>query len=128
MTLQHSVSVCRTCPRYAPNSGTFGRTLVRELTDSLFIGHVSLLMVACLGACRQPGAVAFDAPHKARLRFAGLDANQTSELVAAIDAYITATPDSVAQLLSPVMRTHLSAVSPKYHVQATNFSTNTQLP
>jgi predicted metal-binding protein len=73
-----------------------------------------MLMVTCLGSCKEPGAIALDSPQKDRLRFSRLDAGDIAPVVAAVDVYrATSTGHIDLDNLPLSLRARLNAVSPK---------------
>lgn len=115
MTEMHdSVSICRTCPRDQHDSGALGYAIARKLGERLARLGIGVLMVNCLGACKQPGVVALDSPLKDRIRFSGLCVDDAELLSTAVDAYVASRPGQFdLQALPVILRKRLSAVSPK---------------
>jgi predicted metal-binding protein len=111
---QDSVSICRTCPRYLHESGAFAMIFGEGMRAALHKRGVPLLMVTCLGSCKQPGAIALDSPWKDRLRFSRLNADDIEMLICAVDTYRAAPAGRIdLDKLPPTLRSRLSAVSPK---------------
>ena len=74
-----------------------------------------MLMVTCLGSCKQPGAIALDSPWKDRLRFSWLDANDFAPVVGAVETYRAASAGPIELDNFPTsLRSRISAVSPKH--------------
>jgi predicted metal-binding protein len=112
---QDSVLICRTCPRNRNESGAFGIILAEGIRAALRERGVRVLMVTCLGSCKQPGAVALDSPGKERLRFSGLSAVDIEPLIGAVDVYQAASSGRMDIDKFPTsLRSRLSAVSPKH--------------
>ena len=116
----HVLLICRTCPRGQQTSEEPSVVLARQLGERCDSLGMELLRVNCLGACRQPCAVALDAPDKPRLRFSGLraseDAASLDELIVAYRQSVTGDPTSLA--IPAALRSALSAVSPKLRPSA----------
>jgi predicted metal-binding protein len=111
---QDSLSICRTCPRDRHESGAFAIILLAGIRAALSERGVRVLMVTCLGSCKQPGAVALDSPWKDRLRFSRLDADEIEPLIGAVEVYQATSAGRIdLDKLPPSLRQRLSAVSPK---------------
>lgn len=111
---QESVSICRSCPRYRQDSGSFGRAVADRLTGELHERGVALLMVTCLGSCKTPGAIALDAPRKDRIRVSDLGTADTEPLLNLLDAYLASPTGRLdPRQLPPSLRPRVSAISPK---------------
>lgn len=116
---QNSLSICRTCPRYQCNSGSFAREMAPLLNRVLHVCRIRILLVTCLGSCRNPGALAFDSPGKHRLRLSGLRSEQVEAIVSAVDAYCASSTGEIdLDTHARALRNHLSAVSPKRKIAA----------
>ena len=114
MNLMHSLLICRTCPRDGSASGAPGAVLAQSLGDSLASCGVRILRVNCLGSCRQPCAVALDAPSKYRLRFSNLEPTDARDLAVVIGYYCSSESGRIPlECLPPRLRERLSAVAPK---------------
>jgi predicted metal-binding protein len=88
--------------------------LAARLCDALAADGVQLLRVNCLGACRQPCAVALDEPHKARLRFSNLSLAHVADLGVVLRRYRESDSGCLPLDSLPLaLRSRLSAVSPK---------------
>jgi predicted metal-binding protein len=89
--------ICRTCPRYDPTaSGDFGRALTAAIAGNPLGDKVNIRNVQCLGGCPAAGVIAVDGPGKARVRFTGLDVDDTDAILDAVtahDACPTGVPD-----------------------------------
>ncbi|MEP7243550.1 MAG: DUF1636 family protein [Gammaproteobacteria bacterium] len=110
----NSLLICRTCPRDAQESGLPGAELAARLSDIIECHGVQLLRVSCLGACRQPCAVALDAPRKQRLRFSRLDSSDACDLEVVIQRYCLSEDGCLPPHMLPLaLRDRLSAISPK---------------
>jgi predicted metal-binding protein len=82
---------------------------------------VRVLMVTCLGSCKQPGAVALDSPWKDRLRFSRLKADEIEPIIGAVDVYQATSSGRInIDKLPPSLRSRLSAVSPKVRPASTH--------
>lgn len=107
----HILTICRTCPR----DGARDYALPAKLR-SLFATEPGwkTMQVECLGSCREPAAVAFDAPDKWRLRFSGLAEADAPDLLAAARVYAGAPDGNPSdESLPEKLRRRLSARSPK---------------
>jgi predicted metal-binding protein len=105
--------VCRTCPRYESDSGSFGNRLDPELSAARSRG-VRVRHVPCVGGCPHAGNVALDGPGKPRVRFSYLttdDAEQLLDAAVAYDASATGTPGDWD--VPPTLKDRLTAVTPK---------------
>jgi predicted metal-binding protein len=105
--------VCRTCPRYEPDSGSFGDTLDPALAAASARG-VRLRHVPCVGGCPQAGNIALDGPGKPRVRFSSLrteDAEDLLDAAVAYDASASGHPDDWE--VPPALEGRLTAVTPK---------------
>ena len=105
--------VCRTCPRYESDSGSFGNELDPALAHARSRG-VRVRHVPCVGGCPHAGNVALDGPGKPRVRFSALTIDDADDLLvaaAAYDASATGTPGDW-DVPAP-LKDRLTAVSPK---------------
>lgn len=109
----HCVSICRTCPRNSPESGAFGLLLSNRLKSRLESRGIRMLMVTCLGSCRQSGTIVLDAPAKYRVRFADLSVADADMIATIIDAYVGSSSGELDEQALGPMRKNLSAVAPK---------------
>lgn len=72
------------------------------------------MMVQCLGSCRRPCAVAFDAPEKARIRFSGLAVQDADKLVQAAFQYAQCNAELPSHSAFPLaLQSSISAIAPK---------------
>ena len=73
-----------------------------------------MLMVTCLGSCKQPGTIALDSPWKDRIRLSWLNADDFELVAGAVEVY-RATSAGRIELdnFPPSLRSRISAVSPK---------------
>ena len=110
----HLLLICRTCPRDTASSGTPGGALAATLGKSAASWGVQVLRVNCLGSCRQPCAVALDAPTKYRLRFSNLQPSDAGDLEKVVQQYCMSDSGRIAaENLPPALRGRLTAVAPK---------------
>ena len=110
----HTLLICRTCPRDTASSGTPGGSLAATLGKTVASWGVQVLRVNCLGSCRQPCAVALDAPSKFRLRFSNLQPGDAGDLEKVVRQYCLSDSGRIAtESLPPALRGHLTAVAPK---------------
>jgi predicted metal-binding protein len=110
----HSLLICRTCPRDGSASGTPGAMLAESLSSSMASCGVRILRVNCLGSCRQPCAVALDAPTKFRLRFSNLEPADARDLEVVVERYCSSASGQIPlENLPARLRERLSAVAPK---------------
>jgi predicted metal-binding protein len=110
----HSLLICRTCPRDGSASGAPGAVLAETPSGSMASCGVRILRVNCLGSCRQPCAVALDAPTKFRLRFSNLEPADALDLEAVVKRYCSSESGRIpVENLPPRFRERLSAVAPK---------------
>jgi predicted metal-binding protein len=110
----NTVAICRTCPRDQPRSGEPGLALYNEMKETLTSQGMTVMMVHCLGSCRKPCAVAFDAPEKPRVRLSGLNEADAANLIDAALEYQQAVSDDVRITMFPAeLRGHVTAISPK---------------
>jgi predicted metal-binding protein len=77
--------VCRTCPRYQPETGAFGLALRAALANF----DISTRTVECVGSCTRPGSVALDSSGKTRVRFSDLNATDIPAVLDAAAAHDT---------------------------------------
>ncbi|MFC5137682.1 DUF1636 family protein [Actinomycetospora rhizophila] len=113
--------VCRTCPRYESDSGSFGDELDPALTRAAARG-VRVRHVPCVGGCPRAGNVALDGPGKPRVRFSSLTADDADDLVeasAAYDASATGVPGDW-EVPAP-LEGRLTAVTPKRIIDSGRF-------
>jgi predicted metal-binding protein len=106
--------VCRTCPRDDRNTGAFGSSFDRAVTDVARARGLRVRHVPCLGGCPHSGNVGLDAMGKARVRFSGIspdDAGDLVEAAAAYDASPTGMPGDWT--VPPSLAPRLTAVTPK---------------
>src|SRR5690606_39456758 len=97
-----------------PRSGQFGDALRSALRPRLEPEGIAVMMVECLGSCRRPGAVAFDAPDKARIRVSDLNSQDATALVRAALEYSRGKYDAGPAAFPPGLRQKVSAVAPKH--------------
>jgi predicted metal-binding protein len=110
-----TIAICRTCPRDTPQSGTFGLELRAAIRSKLADNGISIMMVQCLGSCRRPCAVAFDAPYKARVRFSDLAVQDSGLLIQAALQYAQFNAVSPSHEAFPkVLQSRISAIAPKH--------------
>jgi predicted metal-binding protein len=110
----HSLLICRTCPRDGAASGAPGIVLAASLSGPLAACGVRILRVNCLGACRQPCAVALDAPSKFRLRFSNLGPADARDIELVAQRYRLSQNGRIPlESLPAGLRGRLSAVAPK---------------
>ncbi|WP_370551994.1 DUF1636 family protein [Haliea sp. E1-2-M8] len=111
----HTIAICRTCPRDTPQSGTFGLELRAELRTRLADDGPSIMMVQCLGSCRKPCGVAFDAPNKARIRLSDIAVQDAGLLTQAARNYVHfGTALSSLNVFPMALRSRISAIAPKH--------------
>jgi predicted metal-binding protein len=109
--------VCRTCPRDARDTGSFGVDLDRAVDDLARRRGVRVRHVPCLGGCPHPGNAGLDAMGKPRVRFSGLDPADPDDARALVEAAARydASPSGLPgdwQVPEP-LRGRLTAVTPK---------------
>ncbi len=112
-----SITICRTCPRDAPQSGVYGTNLRKAVQAELQSHGVEVLMVHCLGNCRVPCSVALDSPQKNRIRFSGVDIQDARDLIDTAIAYSrsqSGVADNVG--FATALKSKISAVSPKHSI------------
>jgi predicted metal-binding protein len=84
------------------------------MKEQLTSHGMTVMMVHCLGSCRTPCAVAFDAPTKPRVRLSGLQDVNASDLINAALGYRQAASDDVSVSTFPTrLQRHVTAISPK---------------
>jgi predicted metal-binding protein len=114
---QESVSICRSCPRYRQDCGSFGRAVADRLAGELNKRGVAVLMVTCLGSCKTPGAIALDAPRKDRIRVSDLCTADAEPLLKLVDAYLASPTGRLdLQHFPSSLRARVSAISPKINL------------
>jgi predicted metal-binding protein len=102
--------VCRTCPRYQPETGAFGLALRAALATS----DIPIRTVQCVGSCTRPGSVALDSSGKTRVRFSDVSAADIPAVLdaaAAHDASDTGHPDDWQ--IPDSLSHRISAITPK---------------
>ncbi len=109
--------VCRTCPRDARDTGSFGADLDRAV-DALARGRgVRVRHVPCLGGCPRSGNAGLDGMGKPRVRFSAIDAADPEDAVALVEAAARydASPSGLPGdwEIPEALRERLTAVSPK---------------
>ena len=110
-----TIAICRTCPRDTPQSGAFGLELRAAVRSKLAGNGINVMMVQCLGSCRRPCAVAFDAPEKARIRFSDLVLQDAGVLIQAALQYAQFTDVLRDHHAFPkTLQSRISAIAPKY--------------
>lgn len=110
--------ICRTCPRDQRDSGGPGLRLAKRLAAVAAERQFQLLRVNCLGACRQPCAMALAAPAKLRLRFSGLEETDGDAIEQLLTTYQHSSDGRLeAEQIPPSLRSALSAVSPRRQPQ-----------
>ncbi|WP_433799893.1 DUF1636 family protein [Actinomycetospora sp. CA-084318] len=114
--------VCRTCPRYEPDSGSFGDALDPALAAAPARG-IRVRHVPCVGGCPHTGNAALDGPGKPRVRFSHLTADDADDLLEATVAYDASptgmpedwvVPDSLAGRISAVTDKRLPMSSGRF--------------
>jgi predicted metal-binding protein len=109
--------VCRTCPRDARDTGSFGAALDQAVDDLARRRGVRVRHVPCLGGCPRSGNAGLDAMGKPRIRFSAIDAADPDDAAALVeaaaryDASGSGLPDDWG--IPAPLRTRLTAVSPK---------------
>jgi predicted metal-binding protein len=105
--------VCRTCPRYEADSGSFGDRLDLALTHARSHG-VRVRHVPCVGGCPHAGNIALDGPGKPRVRFSSLTTDDADDLLAAAAAYDASPTGTPGDWDVPApLKDRLTAVTPK---------------
>jgi predicted metal-binding protein len=109
--------VCRTCPRDARDTGSFGADLDRAVDDLARRRGVRVRHVPCLGGCPRPGNAGLDAMGKPRVRFSDIDPAEPDDAAALVEAAARydASPSGLPddwQVPDP-LRARLTAVTPK---------------
>lgn len=110
----NTLAICRTCPRDTAETGKFGIALRQILEDELSGEHIEIMMVQCLGSCRNPGNVAFDAPDKPRIRISDVTPRDADWLLCAASTYVRAGDRlSSTEMFPPALQLKISALAPK---------------
>ena len=105
--------VCRTCPRYEADSGSFRDQLDPALTHARSHG-VRVRHVTCVGGCPHAGNIALDGPGKPRVRFSYLTTDDADDLLSAAAAYDASTTGTPGDWDVPApLKDRLTAVTPK---------------
>lgn len=102
--------VCRTCPRYQSDTGSF----LQNAEHALAASGIDYRVVQCVGGCNHPGNIALDAPGKARVRISGLTSEHFDAILTATTAHhrsATGIPDEWQ--LPDELAGHITAVTPK---------------
>ena len=109
-----SIAICRTCPRDTPLSGTCGTELRDAVRAELQNHGIEVLMVHCLGNCREPCSVALDSPRKFRVRLSGLDTQDARDLIDTAIGYARS-KHGIADdgAFASALKSKISAISPK---------------
>ncbi|MEX2497206.1 MAG: DUF1636 family protein [Woeseia sp.] len=110
----NTLAICRTCPRDTTETGNFGIALHELLKNELSGKAIEIMMVQCLGSCRMPGNVAFEAPDKTRIRLSGITLQDADWLLCAASNYVRTgdrLPDT--ELLPHALQLKISALAPK---------------
>ena len=75
---------------------------------------INIMLVQCLGSCRRPCAVAFDAPDKARIRFSDIVVQDANLLVEAAYRYVQFGVGPTDRTAFPMaLQSKISAIAPK---------------
>jgi predicted metal-binding protein len=102
--------ICRTCPRYDADSGSFGAALDGALAGA----EVRVRHVPCLGGCPNAGNVAVDGPGKPRVRFSRIEVDDAEDLLDAARRYDASPSGAPGDWEVPAgLAARVSAVSPK---------------
>ena len=110
----NTLSICRTCPRDTSETGQFGIELREALANELSGEAIQIMMVQCLGGCRKPGNVAFDAPDKVRIRLSDVTLKDANWLLNSALSYVRAGARLPSTDLFPqALQGKISAFSPK---------------
>jgi predicted metal-binding protein len=109
--------VCRTCPRDARDSGSFGADLDRAVDALARRRGVRVRHVPCLGGCPRPGNAGLDAMGKPRVRFSAIDPAEADDAAALVEAAARydASPSGMPGdwLVPEPLRGRLTSVTPK---------------
>jgi predicted metal-binding protein len=106
--------ICRTCPRYQDDVGSFGPRLDQALVAACGGTGLRIRHVQCVGGCPDPGNVALDSLGKARVRISRIDALDAGALLEAVTAYESSATGIPAEWQVPdSLVSRISAVSPK---------------
>ena len=103
--------ICRTCPRYDVDSGSFGAALDGALAGA----EVRVRHVPCLGGCPNAGNVAVDGPGKPRVRFSRIGVDDAADLLDAARRYDASPSGAPGDWEVPAgLAARVTAVSPKH--------------
>lgn len=106
--------ICRTCPRYGSDSGSFGEALAAAVTGPAHARGVRVSHIPCLGGCPNAGNVALDASGKPRVRFSRITPDDVGALLdatAEYDASESGHPEDWR--VPPEIAGRMTAVTPK---------------
>ncbi len=125
----HTLSVCRTCPRHLSEKGGLPERIRDLVQAGPGLDGYQILTVECLGGCKQPLAVVFDAPEKWRIRFTQLMAYDAGDLLTAAEAYAESSDGDLPDAVLPErLRGKISARSPKHPNRAAAFGPEPKEP